>query len=63
MIRDIAAADFCHQLAGWVSDMFYNFYLVKNHKIANNLANTEAREIICTDLEFLEFLKIFIIYV
>jgi hypothetical protein len=25
-------------------DMLCNFYLVKNHKIANNLATTEARE-------------------
>jgi hypothetical protein len=24
--------------------MFYNFYLVKNHKIANNSATTEGRE-------------------
>jgi hypothetical protein len=27
---------------------------VKNHKIANNSAITEAREKICTDLESLE---------
>jgi hypothetical protein len=42
-------------VAAWVADMFYYFYLVKNHKIANNSTNTEAREKIRTDLAFLEF--------
>jgi hypothetical protein len=37
-----------------VPDMFCNFYLVKNHKIANNSATTKAREKISTYLEFLE---------
>ncbi len=37
------------------SDMFCKFYLVKNHKIANNSATTEAREKISTHLESLEF--------
>jgi len=32
------------QVAAWVPDIFYNFYLMKNHKIANNLVTTEARE-------------------
>jgi hypothetical protein len=41
-----------------VPDMFYNFYLVKNHKIANNSATTEAREKISTNLESLENLEI-----
>jgi hypothetical protein len=27
-----------------VPDMFCNFYLVKNHKIANNSATAEARK-------------------
>jgi hypothetical protein len=31
-----SAASFWRQVAAWVPDMFYNFYLVKNH--------TEARE-------------------
>jgi hypothetical protein len=31
-------------VAALLPDMFCNFYLVKNHKIANNLATTEARE-------------------
>jgi len=31
-----------------VPDMFCNFYLVKNHKIVNNSATTEAREKIST---------------
>jgi hypothetical protein len=39
-----SAARFCCQVASWVLDMFCNFYLVKNHKIANNSATTEARE-------------------
>ncbi len=38
--------------------MFCNFYLVKNHKTANNLATTEAREKISTYLESLEFFDI-----
>jgi len=38
-----------------VPDMFYNFYLVKNHKVANNSTNTKAREKISTFLESLEF--------
>jgi hypothetical protein len=31
----ISAASFCHQVAALVPDTFCNFYLVKNHKIAN----------------------------
>ncbi len=51
-----SAASFCHQVAEWFPDMFYNFYLVKNNKIAkNNSTTTEARENISTDLEPLEF--------
>jgi len=37
--------------------MFCNFYLVKNHEIANNATNTKAREKISIDLESLEFQK------
>ncbi len=44
-------------MAAWVTDVFCNFYLLKSHKIANNLATTEAREKVSTDLESLEFLK------
>ncbi len=40
-----------HQVAAWVPDKFWNFYLLKSHKIANNSATTEARENISTDLE------------
>jgi len=54
-IEGISAASFCCQVAALVPDMFYNFYLVKNHKIANNSATTEAREKISTCLESLEF--------
>jgi hypothetical protein len=39
-----SAASFCHQAASWISDRFYNFYIVKNHKIAKNLTTTKARE-------------------
>jgi hypothetical protein len=38
-----------------LADMFCNFYLVKNHKIAKNSTTTKAREKISTDLESLEF--------
>jgi len=31
-------------VAAWISDIFYNFHLVKNHKIANNLTTTKSRE-------------------
>ncbi len=46
-------------MAALVQDMFCNFYLVKNHKIANNSATAEARERISTYLEYLEFKKFF----
>jgi len=41
---DKAAAIFCRQVAEWVPDMFCNFYLLKNHQIANDSIATEARE-------------------
>jgi len=37
------------------SQMFCNFYAVKNHKIAKNSTTTNAREKISTDLESSEF--------
>jgi hypothetical protein len=37
--------------------MFCNFYLARNHKIANNAATGEAREKISTDLESIELKK------
>jgi hypothetical protein len=42
-------------MAALVPDMFCNFYIVENHKIANNPATTEAREKISAYLESLEF--------
>jgi hypothetical protein len=39
-----SAASLQHHAAAWFPDMFYNFYLAKNHKIANNSTYTEARE-------------------
>jgi hypothetical protein len=47
----ISVANYCHQVAALVPDMFCNFYLVKNHKIANNSVNTEAKEKMSTYLE------------
>ncbi len=38
-----SAAGFCHQVAALVPDMFCNFYLAKNHKIANSSSTTEGR--------------------
>jgi hypothetical protein len=35
--------------------MFFNFYAVKNHKIAKNSTITKAREKISGDLESLEY--------
>ncbi len=42
-------------MAALVTAMLCDFYLVKNNKIAQNSATTEAREKISTYLEFLEF--------
>jgi hypothetical protein len=42
-------------MAAWFPDMFCNFYLVKNLKIAKNLTTTKGREKISTYLESLEF--------
>jgi hypothetical protein len=38
-----SAASFCGKVAAWFPDMFCNFYVVKNHKIAKNSATTKAR--------------------
>jgi hypothetical protein len=50
-----SAASFCCQVVALVPDTFYNFYLLKNDKIADNSATTEATEKISTYLESLEF--------
>jgi hypothetical protein len=50
-----SAASLYRQMAALVPDMFPNYYLVKNHKIANNSATTEAKEKIHAYLESLEF--------
>jgi hypothetical protein len=42
--------------------MFCNFYLVKSHNIAHNTTSTEAREKINRDLESIEFLNFFAVY-
>jgi len=31
-------------MAAWVTDMFWDFYLVKDHKIANNSTTTNLKE-------------------
>jgi hypothetical protein len=46
---------FFRQVAARVSDMFCNFYKLKNHKIDVTLTTTEAREKVRTCLEPLEF--------
>ncbi len=52
-------SSFSHQGAAWFPDMFCNFYLVKNCKIAKNSTTSKAREKICTDFVSLEFFKNF----
>ncbi len=44
-------------MAAWFPDVICNFSVVKNHKIANNAATTEAREKINADLESFELKK------
>jgi hypothetical protein len=39
-----SAASFCFLVAAWVSDMFRNFYQVKNLKITKNSTTIKARE-------------------
>jgi len=56
--QDKSAAKLWRQLAAWVPDMFWNFYLLKIHNIADNSATTKAREKLSTELESLEFKKI-----
>jgi hypothetical protein len=51
----ISAASFCRQVAALVPDMFFYFYVMKHHKIANNSTTIEARENIRTYLKSLEF--------
>ncbi len=53
-----SAASFCRQVAEWFTDMFCNFYLVKNHKIAKNSTTTKAREKLSKVLESLEFFDV-----
>jgi hypothetical protein len=55
-----SGASFCHQVAAQALDIFCNLYLVKNHKIANTLTTTKARENIAAHLISLEFEKFFI---
>jgi hypothetical protein len=40
-----------HLPPAWVPNMFCNFYLVENHKSANNSTTTEDKEKINTDLD------------
>ncbi len=41
---DKSAASVCCQVAAWVTDIFCEFYLVKNCKIIYNLSTTELRK-------------------
>jgi len=43
-IEGKSAASFCRQVAAWLPDMFCNFYLVKNHKMAKTSTTTKATE-------------------
>jgi hypothetical protein len=47
----MSAASFSIHVAAWVSDMFCNFYFVKNQKIAQNSTTIKTSEKISTDLE------------
>ncbi len=44
MTKGKSPASFSHQVAEWFPDMFCNFYLVKNHKIAKNSTNTKLEK-------------------
>ncbi len=55
--RDKSAARLCHQVAAWVPVMFCNFYLARNHKIADSQQPAEAREKISTDWESLDLFR------
>jgi hypothetical protein len=46
-------------VAAWVPDIFYNFYFLMNHKIADNSTTSKATEKISADLESIEFKKFF----
>jgi hypothetical protein len=50
-----SAASFCCKVAALVKAMFCNFYLVKNHKIADTQQPLKLEKKISTYLEFLEF--------
>ncbi len=52
---DKTVASFCHWVAVQFPDLFFNFYLMKNHKVANKSVAIEAREKVNTDLESLYF--------
>jgi hypothetical protein len=41
-------------VVAWVPDMFFNFYLAKSHKYADNFETIEAKEKISIDFESLE---------
>jgi hypothetical protein len=53
--KDKSAARFCCKVAAWFPDMDFNFYFVKNHKIAKNSTTTEDKEKISIALEPLGF--------
>jgi hypothetical protein len=50
-----SAASFCRQVAALLPDMFCNFHLVKNHKIAKTQQPLKLEKKINTDLEPVEF--------
>jgi hypothetical protein len=42
-------------MAAWVTDMFFNFYLLKNKKMFKNSKTAEAGQKLSADLESLQF--------
>jgi hypothetical protein len=56
-----SVASFCHHVAALVPAMFCIFYIVKNNKIADNSATTEAREnFFCASLTKFENYQMFL---
>jgi hypothetical protein len=55
MNEEKSSASYCHWVASREPNVFCNFYLVNNHKIAKNSTTTKATEKISTYLESFEF--------
>jgi hypothetical protein len=42
-------------MAAWVTDMFFNYYLLKNQKMFKNSNTAEAEQKLSADLDSLQF--------